>query len=229
MVNKDSISFDLTDCEIHSEDEQRTLWFDSKGVANLLRFQSGPVDWPFDLTDLQAARRFYGEQCAEAKGAMLSMDVLNAGGIEVLRGLFKYRSPKPQSLAMMFVGILWLPFSNFRFQINIEALEAGTTGFREALVSAMDPKDYPNPKILDETPWPVSQDKEPVLVKSADEMFARMSQATLKKLPSDDEQFDSKFPMHPLSLVRSRMSRVVETLKLDNMQWQQFKPFRISH
>ncbi len=229
MVDKNSISFDLTDCEIHSEDRERTLWFDSKGVAHLLRFNQGPMDWPFDLTDLQAARGFYGNQCAEAKGVMLSMDGLSVDGIEVLQGLFKYRSPQPQSLAMMFVGILWLPFSNFRYQINIEALEGGTTGIREATVSVMDPKDYPNPKILEETPWPRPEDKEPVMVKSAEEMFTRMSQTTLKKLPSDDVQFDSKFPMHPLSLVRARMSKVAETLKMNKMWWQQLKPYRISH
>jgi hypothetical protein len=128
---------------------------------------------------------------------------------------------------MMFVGILWIPLSDFRFQINIEALEAGTTGYRETIVSALDPEEYPDPKILEQTPWPQPENTEPVIVKSADEMFEKMSQAPLRKLPSDDEQFDSMFPEHPLSLVRTRMSKVQETLRLDKMWWQQIKPFRI--
>ncbi len=227
MVNLDSLSFDLKDYKVHTKEADRILWFNSMGVANLMRFSQRPPDWPFDLRDFQGATKFYGNQCAENKGVMLSMDILNVDKVEVLRGLFKYRAPKEGSLAMMYVGILWIPFSNFNYQINVEALEHGVTGFREAAVAMLEPKDYSNPKILEETPWPEAKSEEPIVVKSAEEMFERMSQASVRKLPSDDEQFDSKFPDHPLSLVRARLSNIIDTMKINKMFWQSLKPFRI--
>jgi hypothetical protein len=194
----------------------------------MLRFSQQAVDWPFDLTDLDGAREFYGKQCAAASGAMLSMDVLSVEKLEVLRGLFKYRSPVAGSMGMVFVGILWIPFTNFNYQINIEAIEGETTGFREAMVMMIDASQYPNPDILKTVPWP-KPNAEPIEVNSADELFEKMRAKPLVQLPSDDEQFDAMLPTHPLSLVRKRLAKVTETLKMDNMSWQSAKPFRIRH
>lgn len=228
MHNVDSIKFDVIDCELVVRESEKRLWMNAESVATLLAFQKTPPDWPFDLTDVDGARKFYGAQCASAKGAMLSMDVISIDKFEVLRGLFKYRSPVPKSLAMMSVGIFWIPFSNFTYQINIEALEQGTTGIREAAVYAADVSEYPDPTVLERCPWPqADEDAEPVQVVDAEDMFDRMRQATLRPLPSDDESFDEMFPQHPLSQVRGRMKVVADTLKIDKTWWQSLKPYRV--
>lgn len=228
MVNINSLSFDLTGCSPQSNGPNEKSWMSEDGVAHLLRFDQGPVSWPFDLTDVEAARQFYGDQCASAGGVMLHMDVVNLDQVEVLRGIFKYRAPISQSLAMYFVGIFWVPFSNFRYQLNIEAIERGTTGMREAVVSAMDSSSYPDPSVLRRCPWPKPEaDAEPIHVSSAEEMFEHMRKAPLHELPSDDEQFDALFVDHPLSLVRARMKGISDTLRMNKMWWQSIKPFRL--
>jgi hypothetical protein len=229
MVGIDSIKFDLTNCESVERNAERKGWMNSDGVAHLLTFRQGPIDWPFDLTDLEGARQFYGDQCASVGGVMLSMDVLDIDKVEVLQGLFKYRAPIPKSLAMMSVGILWIPFSNFRYQLNIEAMERGTTGMREAMVYAMGESRYPDPTLLQRCPWPEMKEAEPVPADSAEDMFDRMRASPLHKLPADDAQFDDMFPAHPLSLVRRRMKAVADTLQVDKMFWQSFKPYRLRH
>lgn len=229
MPNIDSIKFDMTNCgELLQSAPEGKLWMnDEYGMAHLLRF-SGTVEWPFDLTDVEGARRFYGDQCASAGGVMLSMDVFEVEKIEVLRGIFKYRSPEPQSLAMMFVGILWIPFTNMTYQLNVEALERGTTGIREATVMALDPEKFPDPSVLQRCPWPQAEpDAEPVQVSSMEEMFQRMRESKLHQLPSDDRQFDDMYPQHPLSLVRKRLDMISRTLKIDKNFWETLKPFRL--
>jgi hypothetical protein len=99
---------------------------------------------------------------------------------------------------MMFVGIIWIPFSNYMYQLNLEALEQGTTGFREAAIALLHPESRPKHE----------ERQEPIAVASAEEMFARMRSSPVRALLSDEEQFDEKFPNHPLSLVRKRMKVV---------------------
>ncbi|HKX32813.1 MAG TPA: hypothetical protein VJ302_34325, partial [Blastocatellia bacterium] len=143
MVTIDSLTFDLSDCSLREQRAGRRQWMSSTGTAYLLQFNYGPIDWPFDLTNLAAASDFYRAQCAENGGAMLAMDLVTAAGVEVLCGIFKYRAPVPDSSAKCYVGILWVPFREGRFQINIEAMEYGTSGMREAVVMMFEGDSWP--------------------------------------------------------------------------------------
>ncbi len=135
MTHIESLTFDLGDALPHEQGEHVRSWITPERVAIRLQFHPGPPNWSFDLKDPEAAREFYGRQCAELGGAMLQVVPVQAAGVEALRGLFKYRAPVPGSLAMYHVGILWVPFQDSNFQVNIEAVERGTTGGREAAVS----------------------------------------------------------------------------------------------
>lgn len=215
-VTVDALTFDLTDCALEEQAENRRMWISSSNVVHLLRFEPGPPDWPFDLRDPEAADEFYRRQCADNGGVMLSMEVARLGGREALRGLFKYRAPAPQDLAMYYVGILWIPFREGRFQLNIEAMERGPTGVREAAVALIEREAWPKPPA----------DAAPMKVKSVQEMFAHMKSRPVRQLPSDDEKHDQSFPGHPLTLVRQRLSKAMATLRLDESV-DAMHPFRV--
>jgi hypothetical protein len=228
MVDINSLSFDLTNCTIRVEDSTERRWTHRDGVAHLLKFAKRPPPWPFDLTDVDAAREFYGQQCASVGGAMLSLDVIKPNDIEVLSGLFKYHAPIEGSLAMYFVGILWIPFADCNYQLNIEALERGTTGIREAVVLDLSLDEKFDHASLHGVTWPkAGVDFDPIGDITTGPGREKFRQTPLFRLPSDDEQFDALFPEHPLSLVRERMARVTETLKIDKTWLQSLKPMRI--
>jgi hypothetical protein len=205
MAGIESLTFDLTDCSLREQSQSHRGWMNSAHVAHMLRFHPGPPDWPFDLTKPDEAAEFYRKQCADNGGVMLAMEVTTAAGAEALRGLFKYRAPVPGSLAMYYVGILWLPFQECRFQVNVEAMEAGTTGTREAAAMLNEGDRWPKPPA----------DTPPVVLKSAEELFERLGSAPVRQLPSDDERYDASFPDHPLSQVRARLGQVVTSVRLD--------------
>lgn len=205
MPNIDSIRFDLTDCQVVEQSEMHRMWSRPDGVYHNLRVSPQPPSWAFDLRDLAMATDFYSRQCADNKGVMLAMDVVQAAGVPALRGLFKYRSPVPQSMGMMYVHILWLAFRNWSAQINVESVESGTTGMREAAVM-----------MIEGDNWPMAPpDTQPIEVSSAEEMFEHMRSRPLRIIPSDHEKYDETFADHPLSKVRRRMEQVMASLTID--------------
>jgi hypothetical protein len=141
------------------------------------------------------------------------LKVTSIQGIEALVGVFKYRSPQPGHLGKYYVGIIWLPFQDFLFQINFESLERGTTGLREAAVALIaEPKS-------DVTP-------EPEVVISAEELFEKLRTGTIRRLPSDDPQFDAMFPDHPLTKVRDLQQRFTGNVVFSQRLIGQ-KPYRL--
>jgi len=202
MKNLESVTFDLRNAVMREATDRHQLWSDPAGIFYQLKVNPAPPEWPFDLRDIDAARLFYGQQCRNNHGVMLSMDTVAvlSGAAIALQGLFKYRSPIAKSMGMMFVGILWIPFQTWTVQINVESVEQGTTGLREAGVMLLDPKKWPKP------------DSKPVIVNNIDEMFDSMRLAPLQEIPSDNAEYDVHFPDHPLSKVRTRLPSIANTL-----------------
>jgi len=203
LRNITPVKFDVSDCTLREQSEEHFGWSNSNGVYVVLRLPKGATNWPFDFNDVDAATKFFSEQSASNGGALLEMGLVTVGGHVALRGLFKYRSPIPQSMGMMFVSILWIRLGDRTAQINVESVEQGDTGVREAAVSLM----------IEEKTEAAAPD-EPVLVESMEEMFAHMRAQPLRALPSDSSQYDQSFPDHPLSKVRHRMAHLVDTLSI---------------
>lgn len=202
MASVESLTFDLDACELVREGDSERIWINSDRVAHRLRFERGVIYWPFDLTDADAAREFYRRECEQNAGVMLEMAVVTATGAEALAGVFKYRSPRPGSLGMAYVGILWLPFRDCWFQVNVEAVELGTTGMRECAVM-----------VTEGDRWPMEPQDEIPIIDSMEELEALYQKARVRHLPSDDPKHDASFPQHPLSLVRARLARVIATAR----------------
>lgn len=200
MVSINSLTFGLSGCQLQEQSTNHRVWLNSAQVAHRIQFEPGLPDWPFDLTDLTRATEFYRQQSAELRGVMLSLEVTTAAaGAEVLRGLFKYRA---SSVRMYYVGILWLPFQEGLFQINVEAMETGITGLRECFVLVSEPG------LLAAT---IASANTPSVVLSTEELAA----SPPPESPSDDERWDNFFPDHPLTKVRRRITEVLATLELD--------------
>jgi len=212
-----AIKFAKPESKLVLDDAQAICYISQENVAYMLRLNETP-DWDFDLRTLYSAYHFYNNQCSGAKGAMMFLDVAKADDAEVLRGIFKYRSAK-NPLAIMYVGIIWVPFMECCLQINIEAVEQGTTGVREALVSDL---------MMAKGTFEMEESFEPaVKVESVEEMFKLIGEKPLKVIPSDDDQWDEKFPNHPLSLVRKHLRTVTQTLQLEPSM-HALTPFRIA-
>jgi hypothetical protein len=200
-----AVSLDHRDWSVAEQRANDLCWVTPTGDAVRLRILAGPPPWTFDLTDLPGAAEFLSREAEGLGGVMLSLDVEEVRGLELLRGVFKYRAPVAGSLGMYYVGLLILPFQDYRVQVNVESMEHGTTGVREALVYALTRK---KGGLAPEADAPVQK------VNSMDEVFAQIAAAPVRRSPADDEQYDATFPDHPLSIVRSLLLHVRDTLQV---------------
>lgn len=203
MFSNIPVKFDVSDCTLREQSEEHFGWSNANGVYIVLRVPKNPANWSFDLHDIDAATNNFSQQSARNGGVLLEMDVVAVAGQRALRGLFKYRSPLPESMGMMFVSILWIRLGDAIAQINVESFEQGTTGMREATVYAMTGESAAT-----------ASPNEPVLMDSIEDMFADMRAQPLHVLPSDNSKYDETFPDHPLSKVRHRMAQLEATLSI---------------
>lgn len=207
------IRFHESTWELHENTADSQTWYTHTDIAARILLSQESPPWPFDLRDINAARTFFDQQANGFGGVMLELDVKPIQGIESLIGIFKYRSPQPPTLGMHYVGIIWLPFQDFIFQINFESRERGTTGLREAIVTAMA---EPQPVIT----------SEPETVTSIDALFDKLREGTIRRLPSDDSQFDEMFPDHPLTKVRNMEQHFIDHAIFHRRLSHQ-KPYRV--
>ena len=165
----DSVYCDITGWELREQSDTHRLWLTSTDDPVMLRLCPIAPECPFDLTDLDGARTYYERQSADMNGVPVSIAIDKVHNLEVLCGVFKYRSPEPRSLAMYYVGILFLPFRDFFYQFQVESIERGMTGAREAVVEVATGKKPPAPK-------------EQVFVKNMDELLEKFRNTPIRRL-----------------------------------------------
>ena len=169
--------------------KDRRLWLNSEREAITLTVNTRSYPWFERGEELEI--RNWTREFAENKGA---------GLIEVrtkhLRASFIFKELKMP--AYYYTGVLFTRISNMSVIWTATARELGTTGVREAVVTAtlmnegnLAPQDY-------EQTW--AQDPYEPAYRGVDKSVLRFM--------SDDEAYDEKFPQHPLSKVR----RVLATL-----------------
>lgn len=213
MYSNSPVKFDVSDCTLREQSDQHAGWSNENGVHLVLRVPKHATNWSFDLRGIDAAKDYFSQQSASNGGVLLEMDVVTVAGQTALRGLFKYRSPLPESMGMMFVSILWVRLGDAMAQINVESVELGTTGVREATVCVMKGQSAAS-----------ASPGEPLPMDSMEDMFAHMRAQPLHVLPSDDSQYDQMFPDHPLSKVRHRMAQVEATLSIADTEMARAAP-----
>ncbi len=188
--------------KVYKKDKHSIMWLTDLQCPCLLRMYA-PGGWNFDLSSPEKARDFYEKQCTENKGAIVEFGVENIKGVETLSGIFKYHSPEEGSMGKMYIGIFFFAFESVFYQVNFEALEVGTTGIRENIVSITTEKmDEQKLKELAENAIPFT---------SFEDMRKRAKAAKIVRTKSDDREYDEISPDHPLTKVRALMDRFRET------------------
>ncbi|MBZ9639429.1 hypothetical protein [Streptomyces sp. PSKA30] len=101
--------------------------------------------------------------------------------------------PRPSGHGQVFLGSWTVPKAGCSTVLKVQAGEGATTGMREAMVMAqVGPAAYfrPHP-------------------------YADGLQGGLPCHAGDDEQWDARFPDHPLTAVRAVLHRLTPTVRLD--------------
>jgi hypothetical protein len=162
------------------------LWHTLDGDVVGLHYFALPPDLPADLDSLEALRVATSQRTSAAGSAIVEITVTEVDGCRALRQVVKV----PQRpFGMIYRGSLTLPFRDFSFVAKVQCQERSLTGLRDAMV--LDQKLRSGEVRLD--PGHGGMDgwmKDPY------------GTSGLARSLADDENYDERFPGHPLSRAR---------------------------
>jgi len=167
----------------------------------------GTVTYPSTLTtaDVDGVRERFRELLQPLRAALIDCDIVDYGGTPAIRTIAKYRPAK--GFAMTYVGALTVPVAPYIIELSIQAVERGTTGVREALVTS----ELIQTAGISELEQ-LARNIIPIEWKF--ERYHPGSHADVSYLSSDDARYDEKYPDHPLSRVRRGMRRLERTFRV---------------
>ena len=179
-------------------------WRDSDGDLLALDY-SARLDYPLGSGSDEMEQRRLCRKVAEGRGGgLIEMQAMASGAGSSVRLIYKRKHPRTTGYA--YTGMLITPAELGFFIWTIVARERGTSGLREAFVTAslmksgkLTLEDY-------ERCW--AQDPYEPAYHGVDRMVLRFM--------SDDETYDKQFPWHPLSKVRHVLSVLPSAVQFDS-------------
>ena len=181
-------------------DEMRG-WRNAQGDVLSLAAADGSRDLPSpnDLVGLQRWCR----DVAESRGAGLIEVCPSVGPLGETVGFIYKRLEKP---AYIFTGMLLVPGDETMDVWTIVSGERGTTGVREAIVTA---------QLMNAGKLTI-QDFQRSWAQDPYEVAYRGVDRSCLRFVSDDERYDEQFPDHPLSKVRHVLATLPNTVRIES-------------
>jgi hypothetical protein len=177
------------------------VWTDDTGLVLSVHYFSLVPDLPAPLDEPERLRAGLAHGAARAGGGLVEAGFGTLDGVPAVRQLIKV--PLGSRPGQAFLGSWTVPKAGCSTVLKVQAAEGATTGIREAVVMAqVGPDAYFRPH-----PYTGGEQ--------------------LGGLPShvaDDEEWDARFPGHPLTLVRAALRRLTPTVALDP-RFRELPPF----
>lgn len=168
------------------------VWADAAGVLLSVHFFPLTPDLPAPLREFDRLREGLARLTAEAGAGLIEAAPGSVDGMPAVRQLVK--APLGGRPGQGFIGSLTVPRQACSAVVKVQAAEGATTGMREATVMAeVGPAAYfrPHP-------------------------YAAGRIGGLPFHVGDDERWDTRFPDHPLTLVRAALRRIEPTVTFDD-------------
>ena len=197
MIGLDSIILDDPGIAFHSDQEGVRYWRAESGDIVELWYFDIPPDLPAPPEEIDKVRALYRSRVVETGLAIISIDTVKISECPAVRMIFKGQMPEnPRGL--MYVASIIIPFRDFSFVLKTICSEHGTTGLRTAVVLA---------QLMSQGKVKMGTSSE--LIGWFADPYDPNFRADLLRNLADDEEYDAKFPGHPLSRAR-RLLRTVE-------------------
>jgi hypothetical protein len=198
----DSVRFDTAGLRFQGEREQMQVWYTPAGDGIGLYYFPLKPDIGASLQSLDSVRDFYRSTATASGAAIIEVDIVSADGCLAVRQIIKVPQ---QPHGMTYLGSITLPFQDFSFVLKVQCQERGVTGVRDTMVMHEALSDgrvriAPEPREL--RGW-MQDPYDPTLR----EGFHRNL--------SESEDYDARFPDHPLSRLRPLLARLQHTVRIE--------------
>lgn len=183
----------------NNKDIQQWIHPDNATVVSINFFNTKP-DLP-TMKDIHSLRAFYRDQLAAHKGGLIQVEFVDLKGYKAIKTLFKIPQ-KPSGVA--YLASFTIPFEKYSFVIKIQAPEIGVTGMRDSIIAE---------KLMVENKISIGDNGYKNWFK--DPYGLEVNINTLMNT-SEEEQYDIKFPEHPLSVARSLLKQIESDIEFES-------------
>lgn len=177
------------------ETESIIQWINpDEAMALSVNFFPAKPDIP-TMKDIEQVRQFYRNNIVQVNGGLIQVDFMDFSGVAGIKTIFKIPQ---ESTGTTYLASCTIPFANYSYVVKIQAPELGIIGFRETAISDRLIKE----KVIEskENGW---------LCDPYDVDFK--GGTPMNK--SENSQYDSQFPSHPLTLARKFIDQVATQIK----------------
>jgi hypothetical protein len=204
MRSLDSITFDTTGLALQGDLDSTRVWHTWVGDGIGLYYFNKPPDIDADPDSVDEVRNFYRLLVASAGVGIIEVETLILDECRAIRTIFKVSQ---QPSGMTYLGSITLPFRDFSYVIKVQCMEYGATGIREAVVADA---------LLASEQIQIQSDGErraEILGWSRDPYGCSVD-APLKRNRAEAEEYDSQFPEHPLSRLRTILREIQDSVHI---------------
>lgn len=149
--------------------------------------------------DIEFLKSYYRE-LIYPNGGLIETGFVTLNGITAVKAIFKIKQPA----GMAYVASVTIPFRDFSFVIKLQAIETGVTGMRDAVVTE---------KLLEKNE--ISVGDYGFENWFSDPYDKNITSGVLMN-QSEQQQYDSEFPGHPLTIVREGINKIVSEIQFTN-------------
>lgn len=200
-VNVNSIS--IPDFEWNEDKNNRNIrqWINpEQTIALSLNFFDLKPDLP-TINDIEKLRNFYRNQVTANNGGLIEVNKLDLKEYNSIRTIFKF----PQEpTGMTYLSSITIPFEKYSYVIKVQAPEIGTTGVRDNVVAM---------KLLNEGKISIGDNG---YEDWFNDPYNSEINEGVRMNKSEEKQFDSEFPDHPLSQARELLHQIELGIEFGN-------------
>ncbi len=153
------------------------------------------------ISDIEKLRTFYRNQIIAYNGGLVEVNKLNLKGYHSIRTIFKF----PQEpTGMTYLASLTIPLEKYSYVVKIQAPEIGTTGMRDNIIAM---------KLLNEGKISIGDNG---YEDWFNDPYDSEINEGIQMNKSEEKQFDSEFPNHPLSQARELLNKIELGIEFGN-------------
>ena len=203
MRTFDSITFDADGFSFGGDEDGVRVWYTAAGDAVGLYYFPVRPDIEADLKSVADVRAAYRKSVTARGVAVIEVDTLSVDGCDATRTIVKVPQ---QPTGMTYLGSITLPFREFSYVIKVQCEEWGVTGMREAAVLA---------ELIDKGEVTLDPEGEGGQIPGwARDPYDASAEAPLLLNRAEAEEYDRRFPEHPLSRLRPVLNHIQGTLRV---------------
>lgn len=181
MPPLDCIKFSTAGWTPEEAREEGIVWTNERGDRMEFSVKESPRLPPlYPVEDLQ---RFVSREWQDDRTALISLDVVSIRGSSLIRGVMKHYDADN---LCSYSGLLLLPFRDFSYELRIHTVSSHFPSVRETEVKG-ELKQNEKPDLWYQDPYNTE------------------SRSTFLCSESDYEEYDDRYPEHPLTCLRREM------------------------